>query len=428
MFESKLLSNIISVFNTKVIVLFLGLIGTVLISRGLGAEGRGLLAALLIYPQLLVSIFEGGMRQATVLFLGKKIASESDVLGATFIFTFVSSLLGYLFVLCLLFNFGPDNNNLSLFIISALVLPISIAVSSLKGYFLGKQKIQRFNRLAWVEKLIYAVGVIFIYYFGTVDVSSVLLLTILSSLINLILGIWFFSVMKPNIGSFKLITFKSMFKIGVVYGIGLFLIDANYKVDILILSWLSNFNELGTYTLAVKLSELLWQLPGAIVVVLLSKGANSTSKEMVPIIAKTIRVTLLVTFFLAIGLCIFSHLFVGLIFGLDFEDVPLIVTTLIPGVMFMVVFKTINTFYAGQGKPHYSIFIMGVAVLINILFNFILIPYYGALGAAVASNVSYFVSSFIIMVTFCRKEKVPICDVLIIQKLDFPFAKKNKLN
>ena len=424
MFDSKLLSNIISVFNTKILVLLLGLVGTVLISRGLGAEGRGLLAALLIYPQLLVSIFEGGMRQATVLFLGKKLAPESDVLGAAFVFTFISSFIGYISVLCLMFYFGPESNNILLFIISAFVLPISLAVSSLKGYFLGNQKIKRFNRLAWIEKSIYAIGVVILYYFGTVDVTSVLLLTVLSSLINLILGVWFFLVMKPSIGFFKFSTFKSMFQIGVVYGVGLFLIDANYKIDILILSWLSNFDELGRYTLAVKLGELLWQLPGAIVIVLLSKGVNSTAKEMVPIVAKTIRITLFVTFFLAIGLCVFSYLFVISIFGTDFREVPLIVTTLIPGIMFMVIFKTINTFFAGQGKPQYSIYIMTFSVLVNVLFNVIFIPRYGALGAAVASNISYFVSSLLMMAIFCRKESLSMSNILIIKKSDlYPLYK-----
>jgi len=419
MSDSRLFSNILSVFNTKIIVLLLGLVGTVLISRGLGADGRGMLAALLIYPQLLVSVFEGGMRQSTVLFLGKKKATEAEVLGSAFTFTLVSSFIGYFFVLSLMFNFEHNNYDYILFVVSGFVLPISLAVSTLKGYFLGLQKIQRFNSLAWIEKSVYAIGVVILYFTGHVDVTSVLFLTVISSLINLILGFWFFFAIKPKIGLFKFKTFKSMFQIGIVYGIALFLIDVNYKVDILLINWLSTFDELGRYTLSVKLGELLWQLPGAIVVVLLSKGANSSAKTMVPIVVKTIRITLFVTSILALGLCVFCFLFVVPIFGEGFESVPLIVTVLIPGLLFMVVFKSINSFFAGQGKPQYSIYIMVVAVVVNILLNILLIPKLGAVGAAIASDISYLLSSVIMLMFFCKKEQVKVSDIILTKKSDF---------
>ena len=423
--KSKYLSDILSVVNTKIIVLLLGLVGTVLISRGLGADGRGMLAALLIYPQLLVSVFEGGMRQATLLFLGKKKASEAEVLGAAFTYTFVSSFIGYFFVLSLMFNFEHDHYENILLIISGVVLPISLTVSTLKGYFLGLQKIQRFNRLAWIEKSVYAVGVVLLYFTGHVDVTSVLFLTVISSLINLILGLWFFFAIKPKIGFFKFKIFKSMFKIGIVYGVALFLIDVNYKVDILLINWLSTFDELGRYTLSVKLGELLWQLPGAIVVVLLSKGANSSAKTMVPIVVKTIRITLFVTAILAMGLSVFCYLFVVPIFGAGFESVPLIVTTLIPGLLFMVVFKSVNSFFAGQGKPQYSIYIMVVAVVVNILLNILLIPKLGAIGAAIASDISYLLSSIVMLMFFCKKEQVKVSEMILIKRADFePLVKK----
>ena len=66
------LKVLLLILTTKIGVLIVGLLTMVLMLKGLGVEGRGLLAGLLIYPQLLVSLLEGGMRQTATLYLGKK--------------------------------------------------------------------------------------------------------------------------------------------------------------------------------------------------------------------------------------------------------------------------------------------------------------------------------------------------------------------
>ena len=92
--EWSYFKNIISVFTTKVFVLSFGLISTIILARALGPEGRGFLAAILIYPTLLVALTEGGMRQSAVFFLGQKKASDAKVIGALFSYIIFAGLLG----------------------------------------------------------------------------------------------------------------------------------------------------------------------------------------------------------------------------------------------------------------------------------------------------------------------------------------------
>lgn len=432
--KSKYLSDILSVVNTKIIVLVLGLIGTVFISRGLGADGRGMLAALLIYPQLLVSVFEGGMRQATMFFLGKKKASEGEIISALFTFTLFSSFIGYISALYLIYQSVDTNINLTLMVIASIVLPLSLMVSALRGVFLGKQKIQKFNSLAWVEKIIYAIGVILLFSFESINVFSVIMLTVISSFVNLLIGLYFFIKEKPEFGCFKISLMWEMLKVGFIYGLAFFFIELNYKVDILLLSHLSTNVELGQYTLSVKLGELLWQLPGAVVVVLLSKGVNNSSEQMIPLVTKTARITLFVSILFSIFLSIGSFVLVEPIFGDDFSTAPIIISTLIPGLVFMVLFKTVNSHFAAQGNPMFALKIMGVAVLINIILNYLLIPQYQAIGAAVASSISYISATIIAVRMFCHVEKIPLMDLVILKKddikplLNFINKRKSRLN
>lgn len=416
--KPRLIKNIFYVFNTKLLILVLGLLGTVAVSRALGAEGRGLVAALLIYPQLLVSVFEGGMRQASIYYLGKNLADESHIIGSIVLYTLLSSVLGYFVALYLMSSLEGGQYPPFLLWIAAILLPISLCVSGLRGYFLGTQNISGFNKVAWVEKLFYIVSILSLYALGYLTVTSVLYVTTLAALFNLLIGIAYFVSSKPARPSFKWTLMVRMMKSGAVYAVAFFLITANYQIDILLLSWLAETSELGIYTLTVKLGELLWQLPAAVVVVLISKGANTDAREMVQVICKTCRLTMLITLSSALCLWLGCYYLVVPVFGADFSAVSVMVTYLLPGIVLATLFKSLNSHYAGQGKPWHAVYIMGVAVTINVILNIYLIPRYGGNGAAIASSISYGISAILIVYTFCRLERVPVRDVLLIKLSD----------
>lgn len=67
-------------------------------ARVLGAEARGLLAMLLVLPNLFLIIAESGMRQSTTYFLGKKEHNEKEVLSTSSTF-FISSALIFTIIL-----------------------------------------------------------------------------------------------------------------------------------------------------------------------------------------------------------------------------------------------------------------------------------------------------------------------------------------
>lgn len=417
--KPRMLKNIFYVFNTKIAILLLGLLGTVFVSRALGAEGRGMVAALLIYPQLLIAVFHGGMRQASIFFLGKRLADESQIIGSIILYTVMASILGYAVALSLMMNFEGENYPIPLLLFAAILLPISLCVSGLRGYFLGRENISGYNRTAWVEKLAYSGSILLLYVLGHLTVTNVLYITIFAAVVNLIIALVFFVRCKPARPTFELVLLFRMMRSGVVYALSYFLITANYQLDILLMSWLSNTIELGQYTLTVKLAELLWQLPAAIVVVLVSKGANSDAHAMVQVISKTCRLTLLITICSALCLWIGCYYFVVPIFGSDFAAVSTMVTYILPGIVLVTIFKSLNSHYAGQGKPIYAVYIMGAAVIVNILLNIYLIPRYGGNGAALASSVSYTFAAMLMAYTFCRREDVPLRDVLLVKASDF---------
>src|SRR5690606_28282919 len=116
-----------------------------------------------------------------------------------------------------------------------------------------------------------------------------------------------------------------------------------------------------------------------VLLVVMAKAANESS-SMVDEIAKTVRVTLFATIILAVGLVSAVCLGAEFVLGNDFALVPKVFLMLLPGLVLATIFKTLNGYFAGKGKPQITIKIMGVSVIINIIFNLILIPGLGGVG------------------------------------------------
>lgn len=408
-------------------MLSIGLISAILVARALGPEGRGLLAAVLIYPQLLVAITEGGMRQSAVLFLGKKKAPDSEIIGSLFSYIFIAGVVGMGVVYSLMLWFGQQQFDYIMMLVAAAILPTTLAVNALKGIFLGKEKIKNYNQATWVQKVLYVSAISLLFLLDLLTVFNAVLVTLLAAVFNLIQSIWY---LKKNFDfkvRFSFVTFIQMLKKGVVYAIALFFIQANYKIDILILSWLSTKESLGHYAVSVQLGELLWQLPAAVLVVLMSKTANASDSKIIDSVCKSTRLTFLLTFLSGFALALISYFLIPFMFGNEFSDAYFLLIGLLPGIIMASIFKSLNAYFAGRGEPRVTIVIMGLAASINICLNLLLIPSLGALGAAIASSLSYSFAAIGSLTTFIRREGVHISKIIIVESSDFaPLIKKFK--
>jgi O-antigen/teichoic acid export membrane protein len=258
-------------------------------------------------------------------------------------------------------------------------------------------------------------------------VTTAIFATLGAATFNLFQAVWFLKENQNLSFKFNKKIFWPMFRLGIVYAIAFFFISANYKIDILILSWISTPTELGNYALAVQLGELLWQLPGAVLVVLTAKTANSTDRSIIETVTKTNRLTLLMTALSAIPLTVACYFLIVPAFGAGFSGSFLMLIYMLPGLVLAAVFKTINSYFAGQGKPYVTIWLMGFVVVLNVFLNYVLIPYMGALGAAIATSISYGVAALGCLMLFKYQESVRLFDLLVPKRTDFqPMIKKLK--
>jgi Na+-driven multidrug efflux pump len=71
-----------------------------------------------------------------------------------------------------------------------------------------------------------------------------------------------------------------------------------------------------------------------------------------------------------------------------------------------------------MGKPQLSIYIFVPALILNIVLNLLLIPAYGGLGAAIATNISYLFGAIGYWIVFARFTGAGYLEIVKFQKDD----------
>ena len=417
-----------SVFSSRIITLGITFVSGVLLARLLGPEGKGILAAIAIYPTLIISIAEMGVRQAAIYHLGKKVHPERDVIGTVMFLLLFSSLFGI--ALCAGIYFLIDSSNFTpLLIVLALAnIPLSLAITFSQGILLGKEQIGKFSTVSWLAQFFRLFGILFFVWLLGWGVAGEMVGSLVTGAAMVVYIFWL--VARYTALSFRFIPslIKELLSLGFTYAFALFIISLNYKVDIVILERLVAPDDIGQYTLGVNLAELLWQLPAALGVVVFSRSANAKdakdAKVFTQSVVKLLRVTFIVAVVGAVGLGLVANFFIPFVYGEAFRPSVGVLRLLLPGIVAFSLFKVINVDLAGRGRPMLSLIAVGPAVLLNIVLNFVLVPRYNISGAAIASTISYTVAVITYVWVYAKVVEIPLGEVLSYKKSDFDFLAK----
>lgn len=406
---SVLLRAASSVFLYKQLALVCTLLSSFILARLLGPEGRGALAGILVIPTLIAAFSECGMRQTAVHYIGKR-DNISEIISNLLVYVFVMGLLGA--IIAFSYFKSTEYNGTHLTIISASMMVLALLINNgARGVFLGFGDIRLYNVFILLQSVVILLTLSVMLYFGASELESIVIIYLLS---NLFLSL--VSIFTIIIKHYRILTFsfswemlKEMLKKSIEYGVVFALIVANYKFDILMLSHLSEDRSLGYYTISTQVVELIWQISGALMIVVFSSSANN--KINVSNVCATTRVTVVLTFLVCLFLSLFGQNVIALIFGNDFKPAYISLLYLLPGAVFMVPFKIFYSMYAGQGKPLSGLKIISFAVLSNVALNFVLIPTYDEVGAAIAASISYIIAGLFMSYKVSRREGVSFKDI-----------------
>lgn len=417
---NSFIKDVFSVGVSKILIIVFGLTTSIIVARILGPEKNGIIAALLVYPSLFMSIGSLGIRQSTTYFLGKGIFSEDQIKRAItqiWLFTTVFSI-GVCFML--MRYFSKSGENLWLVILALLPIPFTLFNTYNSGIFLGKNDIQYFNKINWIPTFVILIITSVLVLWLSFGISGYLIALIIGPLF--ISTILLFKNKFINAFSFNYnwIIIKQMLALGLVYALALLIINLNYRIDVILLDNLSTAFETGIYSKGVSITEYLWQIPMLLSTVVFARSAVSKDDKGFSLkVAQLLRLSFLVIGIASLILFLLSEFIIVLMFGEAFINSVFVLNTLLPGVVLLTIFKVINMDLSGKGKPWVSLKAMVPALILNIILNVILIPSNGAVGAALASTISYSLAALLFIMFYSKETNIPIMTLIRYKRSDF---------
>lgn len=193
----------------------------------------------------------------------------------------------------------------------------------------------------------------------------------------------------------------------------------NYRISIFLLNKFSSIENVGIYSVALRITEAIWMISSSIALVQYARVSNQKNDfESIHLTIKLSKVSLAVTL-LATGMfvCLPSDIFIFL-FGREFTNIPKIGLALSVGIVSIGYSTIFAHFFSGKGKYSYNVYVCIIGFLINLLGNLLFLKSYGMMAAAFTSTVSYAVMSVILFLLFVKKTDTPM-NALWLKMQDF---------
>jgi O-antigen/teichoic acid export membrane protein len=195
----------------------------------------------------------------------------------------------------------------------------------------------------------------------------------------------------------------------------------NYRLDIFIVSFLSELQQVGIYSLSTSLAQLVWLISNSLATVLLPKIATSkeTNLEIATKVAQITRISFWLSFLAAITLAVFIYYAVPIFYGEVFRSSIIPFLCLLPGIIIFSIANILASYLAGIGLPKLNMIVSFSGLLGTIIFDFLLIPNYKIIGAACASSISYSISTFMLILFFIKNSELSIKNLFCFNSEDW---------
>jgi len=274
--------DILSVFGSNLSVTISNLLIGIMLSRILGAAGFGIYSSIIVVPIIVIGFTQFGIRRSTIYHIGNKILPEENIISALFLLLLWTSALSIIICGITFFFYGTQTYDPWIIGLVLLTIPLLLGNIFAGGIFLGKEEIRKANIVnasPTLLTLLFTTVFVWIYPLQVMGAFIGIALANLFSFGFVFYTLFLKSQVKIN-WKYQEPVMKSMIKLGLVNAIAIFVMQLNYRMDILMLKQLSTFEQVGYYSLGTQIAEQLWHIPFAIEMIILSRSANTSDDQL----------------------------------------------------------------------------------------------------------------------------------------------------
>ncbi|WP_373525375.1 flippase [Nostoc sp.] len=397
-------------FGDRILRMGASLVVGVWVARYLGVQQYGLFNYALAFVSLFSPIFTLGLDDVVVRHLVRQSSDKEEILGTTFWLKLLGGIASVLLAVSTMFFLG-ENETLKIWLVAILGMAgIFRAADTIEIWFqsqvqskytviaknaafllssgikialiLTKAPLLAFAWVTLAEFAMSAIGLLIVYQ---VKASS------------LWLWRWSFSAAKTLMKESLPLIFSG-------FAILIFM-----KIDQVMLGQMIGNSEVGIYSAAVRISEIWYFIPGAIVssVAPAIYAAKEKSESLYyQRLGQLLSLMTCISLAIALPMSFLSNKIIMVMFGSGYAEAGPILAVHIWTSLFVFMGLATSPWFIAENLNHVSLGKTLFGAILNIVLNLFLIPKYAGLGAAIATIISQAAAAFVCNAFDSRTQKI----------------------
>ncbi len=414
------------IFFANVFTLLSGVITSLLTAWALGPEGRGELAVVVLWPNVVALLAGLGLPQAHRYYLARQPETLPSLFSNALLFTVVMGVIAYgaaeLIVPNLVGVRSPEV--MWLVRIYLLNIPLALLYDLMAGFLEGARE---FKWAALARIIFFGIqsGAYFLlWHTGHLTVRNAAYTMIGAQFINsltALLGVCY--VLRPRWQP-SWAAWKMAMGYGLRYHPGVVTAFTTLRLDQLMLGGMASSAEIGLYFIAVRLSEITTVLASSVADVLMPEVAASKQIEAsVQLLTKSLRQTIYIYGLVLVPLVLGAPLLLQGVYGTEFLAASATLRLLLFASLIWSAAAIIISGLNGLGYPGLSTLARLASAIVTVFALLYWLPRYGIVGAALSSLLGYGVMLLVALFWLVRKQHLRLSDCLRPRRDDIPLSK-----
>lgn len=396
--SKKILKNISWLFFDRVFRMGMGLIIGAWVARYLGPSEFGTFSYLLAIIGIFTPFATLGLESMVVKELVDSPQRTASIMSTAFTLRLLAGLVS--FAICIIIFYSLKQDEIGVFYIGcilALTL-LSQALVSIELYY----QAQVASKVAVIAQSIAYI---------LMNLCKVVLILMKAELIAFAIV----TTLEIALGGlFMVLSYKKITKQYLTFSIDMilarrllqkgwplifsgFMIMIYMRIDQIMLSEMVNDYEVGTYSAALKLSEIWYIIPAIVCNSFfpsIIEAKKSSQKSYFRRIQKLFDILFFISLLIAVFVTLFSNLIIDVLYGDQYKNAAVILAIHIWTAVFVFLGVGSSNFFIIENLQIKGLARTALGAVLNIVLNLILIPKFLAVGAAVATLISQFFSSY----------------------------------
>ena len=414
-------------FAAQVMVLLAGVMNNFLVARLGGPSGKGFIYTLQFFASIALVFTNFGIGPAAVYYFRRDDGFSVEEITAGLLWP--SVLLGCV-PLALMVVFSQTS--IAVFHTSArgsaamlafAVVPAYTLVWNLSYLYLAKGEMGGYNLMRAAQPCLFTVLLVGLLVAHVTQLRALVAAWIacmwLPALLAMMVlgrkvGIWIVPSRRFVKGAFQF-AWRSHLGAVVQY--------LQHRADVMLIMYFLPLRDLGIYSLAIGLTELLWYVPQSVSQVLLPHIASSTETDADRITSAFCRASLTVAALLSLLLALASTVTIPWLVPAFSDAIP-VIWILLPGVVAVSISKVLASDLNGRGQPLKTLFPAAAALFSSTAGCIYAIPRFGMIGAAVVTSLSYLLNASLYIHRYSRSSSLTARSLLLLRSSDLMWYRR----